>query len=178
MHMKKLAIGLVMLLLFTSMAAAQQDVTGFWKTIDDETGKAKSVIALYTLQGKLYGRVIMSYEDDGSTIKDDIYRQKVRSPFLAGNPPFAGLDMIWDLTWDAGKKIWRNGSIMDPGSETNKPKIYASEIWLDGGKLIVRGKIAFIGRNQTWLRFDKKDFPAGINAPDYTSFKPTIPKIK
>lgn len=176
--MKKLAIGLVMLLLLTSIVAAQQDVTGFWKTIDDETGKAKSVIALYTQQGKLYGRIILTFEDDGSTIKDDLYRQIVRSPYLAGNPPFAGLDMIWDLSWDAGRKIWRNGSIMDPGTETVKPKTYGSEVWLEGGNLIVRGKIAFIGRNQTWLRFDRKDFPAGFNVPDYTSFRPSIPKVK
>jgi uncharacterized protein (DUF2147 family) len=175
--MKKLAFGLVLLLLITAAAAAQ-DVTGFWKTIDDETGKPKSVIALYTQQGKLYGRIILTYEDDGATIKDDMYRQKVRSPFLVGNPPFAGLDMIWDLTWDAGRKIWRNGSIMDPGNETNKPKIYASEIWMEGNNLIVRGKIAFIGRNQTWLRFDRKDFPAGFAVPDFTSFRAAVPRVK
>lgn len=32
-----------------------------------------------------------------------------------------------------------------------KGKVYGCEIWRDGENLIVRGKIAFFGRNQTWI---------------------------
>ena len=32
-----------------------------------------------------------------------------------------------------------------------KGKVYGCEIWREGKNLIVRGKIAFLGRNQTWL---------------------------
>ena len=31
-----------------------------------------------------------------------------------------------------------------------KGKVYDCDLWREGDKLIVRGKIAFLGRNQTW----------------------------
>ena len=176
--MKKLYAAAFLLVFLGGMAFAQAEVTGHWKTIDDTTGKPKSIMALYTKGNNLYGRVIMSYEDDGSTIKDDIYRQLHRSPYMEGSPAFCGLDIIWDMSWDKGKEKWRGGTIMDPGNKEKKPKTYGCEIWREGADLIVRGKIAFIGRNQTWKRFDPKDFPPGFNVPDSASFTPVIPVIK
>ena len=35
--------------------------------------------------------------------------------------------------------------------DPTKGKVYGCEMWREGEKLIVRGKIAFLGRNQTWL---------------------------
>lgn len=176
--MKKTALLIMLTLLGLGGLWAQQNVSGFWKTIDDETGKAKSVLAIYTYQNKLYGRVILAFEDDGVTIEDDIYRQTERSPYLVGDAPFCGLDVIWDLEWNARKNKWLGGSIMDPGDEEKEPKIYNSELWREGNDLIVRGKIAFIGRNQTWKQFNRSEFPAGFRVPDTSSFVPVIPEIK
>jgi hypothetical protein len=33
-------------------------VTGKWKTIDDQTGEAKSIIEIYEKGGKVYGKVV------------------------------------------------------------------------------------------------------------------------
>ena len=41
---------------------------------------------------------------------------------------------------------YTGGEILDPKTG----KVYACDLWRDGDKLIVRGKIAFLGRNQTW----------------------------
>jgi len=166
-----------MFTLAVSASFAQTEVTGFWKTIDDETGKAKSVIALYVHKDILYGRILLTYKEDGVTVKDDIYRQQTRSPFLKGNPPFCGLDIIWDMKWDEKAKRWKGGTIMDPGNDVNKkPKTYGCEIWREGSDLTVRGKIAFLGRNQTWKPFDPKEFPAGFTVPDTSTFTPVIPE--
>lgn len=164
------------LLVPTLFAADSTDVTGLWKTIDDETGLAKAVIAIYEYQGKIYGRVLCSFDDDGVTIDDDMYRQINTSPFLVGDPPFNGMDIIWDLQLK-GKK-YAGGKIMDPGDSDVKPRIYDSEMWREGDILIVRGKILFIGRNQEWHIFDPKDFPQGFVIPDYKKFVPKIPKLK
>ncbi len=172
---KGFGLGIILLVSAASLARAQ-DVTGFWKTIDDETGKAKSVVALYVYQGRLYGRVIMSYEPDGVTVRDDIYRQQRRSPFLAGEPAFCGLDIMWELAERGGR--WRDGSIMDPGDQEKKPKVYGAEVWRQGGDLTVRGKIAIFGRNQTWKAFAPSDFPSSVRAPDTSTFRPVIPQIK
>ncbi len=46
-------------LFFTTIFYAQnQTVIGKWKTIDDETGKAKSIVEIYEKSGKIYGKVI------------------------------------------------------------------------------------------------------------------------
>jgi uncharacterized protein (DUF2147 family) len=174
---------LALMLIATTSLFAEKDVTGFWKTIDDETGLPKAVVAVYTYGGKLYGRVLLSYEEDGKTIKDDMYKQELRSPYLVGNPPFSGLDIIWDLEYNARKDQWSGGTILDPGndktdSEKKEPKTYGCVIWKEGNDLIVRGKIAFIGRNQTWKPFSRSNFPDGFRVPDYASFRPTIPSIK
>jgi len=164
------------LLIPSVFAVDFSDVTGLWKTIDDETGVAKAVIAIYEYQGKIFGRVLCSFDDTGTFIDDDMYQQIKTSPFLVGEPAFNGMDIIWDLE-KKGKKFAK-GKIMDPGDSEVKPRIYDSEIWREGNKLIVRGKILFIGRNQEWYPFDPKDFPAGFVIPDYENFVPEIPEVK
>jgi uncharacterized protein (DUF2147 family) len=171
----RLLLAAVLVVGAAAVAAAQQSVTGFWQTIDDETGRAKSVVAVYAHEGKVYGRVILSYEDDGVTVRDDLNKQQRRSPFLEGNPAFCGLDIIWDLAPDNGGR-YKGGSIMDPGNQEKKPKVYGAEMWREGDSLIVRGKIAFFGRNQTWKPFPA--FPPGFPVPDPGAFRPAIPRIK
>ena len=172
-------IVLAVLLICGASLFAEKDVTGFWKTIDDETGLPKSVVAVYTYNDQLCGRVVLIYEDDGRTVADDIYKQEKRSPYLVGNPPFAGLDIFWGLEYNSRKDQWLGGNIMDPGNDEEKePKIYGAAIWKEGNDLTVRGKIAFIGRNQTWKPYSRSEFPSGFRIPNYTSFRPTIPEIK
>ena len=44
--------------LFTLIAASlnAQSITGQWKTIDDETGKPRSVVQIEERDGKFYGK--------------------------------------------------------------------------------------------------------------------------
>lgn len=175
-RLKMIALAVALFLVSTSLFAVK-DVTGFWKSIDDETGLPKSVVALYLYNGKLHGRIVLVYKEDGS-VKDHMYTQNVRSPYLKGNPSFAGLDIIWDLEYNSRKDQWLDGKILDPGDDKEKkPKEYGCAIWQEGNDLTVRGKIAFIGRNQTWKRFNPADFPAGFQVPDYTRFRPSLPEI-
>lgn len=121
---------------------ANAEITGFWTTIDDKTGKEKSVVEIYEYQGKFFGRVV------------DIFGNKEATAKLRNNPKIMGLDIIWNLEKQGHK--YKNGSILDP----QKGKVYACEIWREGENLIVRGKIAFLGRNQKWLKntsFQKND---------------------
>ena len=174
---KNIPILAILMLLASTALFAEKDVTGFWKTIDDETGLPKSVVAVYTHNDMLYGRVVLIYADDGRTVEDHIHLQKKRSPYLKGNPPFAGLDIFWELEYNSRKDQWTGGKIMDPGDDEGKePKVYGAAIWKEGSDLIVRGKIAFLGRNQTWKTFSPGDFPAGFKVPDYRKFSPSIPE--
>ena len=124
----------IFLLSFFISFASKADVLGFWTTIDDKTGKEKSVIQIYEEKGKIFGKVV------------DIFGNKEATAKIEGTPKIMGLQIIWDL--EKNKNKYTGGKILDPQSG----KIYGCEIWEENGNLIVRGKIAFLGRNQTWKR--------------------------
>ena len=57
------------------------------------------------------------------------------------------------------------GKILDP----KKGRVYSCEMWRKDENLIVRGKIAFLGRNQTWVPYAAPDLPNEAKSP--------IPKV-
>ncbi len=168
--MKRFLLFCFACLLNLGSAWADGDIAGFWKSIDDETHKPQSIIAVYEYQGKYYGRIILTYDDNGH-VQDTIYDAKERAPGVVGNPPYAGLDIIWNLKPKGTH--FTDGEILDP----EHGKKYGAELWVDGGNLIVRGKLFFFGRNQTWLAASESDFPPGFNKPDLAALVPTIPRV-
>jgi len=149
--MKKICF-VLMLVLCTTIAHANNGVLGYWKTIDDETGEAKSIVRVYEYQGRVYGRVVKVLTDPSAKAK------------LPDEPLIEGLDIVWDLTADGEK--YKGGEILDP----KKGKVYGCEMWREGDNLIVRGKIAFLGRNQTWL--------PSTELTDNTPIEPKKPRLK
>jgi uncharacterized protein (DUF2147 family) len=119
---------------------------GRWRTVDDVTGKAKSVVVISEEKGKLYGWVQKLVDPDphdpNPTCKDCTGEQKDR--------PVLGLRILWDLQRDGDS--WSGGTILDPANG----KTYKCLLSIvDGGtKLKVRGFIGFslLGRTQYWLR--------------------------
>ncbi len=128
--MKKILF--LMMMCISGAAFAADDVEGYWTTIDDETNAAKSVVQIYEHQGKVYGRVVELFQNKEAVAK------------LPDSPKIKGLDVIWDM--QKKKDKYTGGKILDPKTG----KVYDCDLWRDGDKLIVRGKIAFLGRNQTW----------------------------
>lgn len=161
-----------LLCLFLSCALfSAEDIGGFWKTIDEKTGEAQAVIALYEHDGLYYGKIIGSYGADGQ-MKDTIYTPIKRATGLtkAKAPFYSGLDIIWFLV-DRGAKF--KGKILDP----EHGDVYNSELWIDNGNLVVRGKLLMFGRSQTWLRATEADFPKGFKIPDLKKMVPEIPSV-
>jgi uncharacterized protein (DUF2147 family) len=168
--MKKLLISIYMILAFAIPLLAD-DIQGFWKTIDDKTGKQQSVVAIYEFQGKYFGRVIGSY-DENNYLYDNIYSPKTQAYAVPGSPYYSGLDIIWNIQKQGNK--YKGGSVLDP----EHGKVYDAEMWLDNGNLIVRGEILFFGRNVKWLAATDADFPRGFKKPDLTAMTPSIPQIR
>lgn len=167
--MKKLAYAYLFCLLCFSNFLAAEDITGFWKSINEETGKAQCIVAIYEYHNKFYGRIIGTFDED-QQLKETIYTPKERAPGVVGNPFYCGLDIIWDLI-DNG--ISYKGKILDP----QKGNVYNSELWIENGNLIVRGKLLFFGRNQKWITARVSDFPKGFKPPDLETFVPNIPQV-
>lgn len=140
--MKKLVILLVMFVLGAFMTQAQS-VTGKWKTIDDETGEAKSIVEISEKDGKIYGKVVEILNPAKRNAKCQDCKGADK------DKPILGLTIIKGLSKDGNE--WSGGQILDP----NKGKSYKCAITMDGkDKLNVRGYvgISLLGRTQTWHR--------------------------
>jgi uncharacterized protein (DUF2147 family) len=128
--------------LLPSVAFAQASPVGRWKTIDDETGKVKSIVEITEVGGKLRGQVAeVLHSDRGPNPTCD----KCKGPNK--DKPVKGMVILWDLV--PGGDGWEGGTILDPA----KGKTYKSKLKLiDAGKLGVSGCVAFICREQVWIR--------------------------
>lgn len=141
--MKKSIIYSVFLVFAGIISAQSQSVIGKWKTIDDETGAAKSVVEIYEANGKIYGKVVQILEKG----KEDKLCEECKGD--KKNKPIKGLVIIDGLSKNG--KEWDGGKIIDPRSG----KEYKCAISLENeNKLKVRGYVGFslLGRTQYWTR--------------------------
>ena len=139
--MKKLLLLLLALFSFTAIHA--QDVVGKWKTIDDETGKPKSIIEIYKDGDKYYGKIVQLLTEEN---KDGVCRT-CKTKYKDKN--IIGLIILKDLKKDGDE--YNGGKIMDP----KNAKTYSAYIKLvEPDKLKVRGYMGFslLGRTQYWYR--------------------------
>ena len=120
-----------------------QPVLGKWKTIDDQTGKEKSIVEIYEEKGKVYGKIVEILNKDRiNVVCDKCEGNKKDQPVL-------GMVIIEGLEQD--EAVYKGGTILDP----EKGKEYKCKIWIDEedmNKLNVRGYIAFLFRTQNWYR--------------------------
>ena len=137
---KTLSLITLTLLVFTINA---QSITGKWKTIDDETGKEKSIIEIFKRGDKFYGKIIDIIDTSKRNSKCDL------CPDSRKDQPIFGMEINKDLVQYDDE--FEDGRILDP----KNGKIYDCKIWLeDKNTLNVRGYIGFFFRTQTWLRAD------------------------
>ena len=133
--------------LFVFVGFAQSPI-GKWKTIDDETGREKSIVEIYQQGDELYGKVIELFrlpDEDQDPVCDECdeddprYNKKVRGMVI-----LEGLEQESDTEWE-------DGEILDPKNGS----VYSCYIELvEPNKLKVRGYIGFslLGRTQYWYR--------------------------
>jgi uncharacterized protein (DUF2147 family) len=172
MRLGFLAFALVFMVSGVAALSAADNVLGLWKSVSEKTGQPETVTEIYEYQGKIYGRIVQTFDDKGQ-FKDNLTTAWEKATKYAGAPSVCGFDLIWALQ-DKGKD-WE-GTIYHP-TEGNE---YVCKLWKDGDKLIVRGQIKFlgIGRNQKWVPASEADLPTGYAIPDATSFVPVQPKKK
>ena len=143
--MKKILIALA-LTLAAPFALAQATPAGLWKTIDDETKAEKSLVRITDNGGVFSGKV----EKITDPAKQDEKCDKCSDE--RKDKPILGMTIIQGVTKNASEPYWDGGTILDP----NNGKIYKVRLTpKDGGKTMeVRGFIAFLFRNQTWIRVE------------------------
>lgn len=148
-----LFLGLAALIGLSPLARAQHvrlsnsappSPVGRWKTVDDATGKVKSIVQIREEDGKLYGTI------------EELFDPPVPHPtcYLCTGDlkdrPLVGLQVLSGFTQDGSQ--WSGGQVLDP--ETGR--IYSASLSVqDGGKkLRLRGYIGIqlLGRTEHWVR--------------------------
>ena len=145
--MKKILLLSLSLLVSWGAAIAQDNpLLGKWKTIDDETGRVKSVVEITERDGLLYGTVVELFrlpEEDQDPYCDKCDDDRKDKRVL-------GMEIVRDMSFDKEWQ-WEDGTICDP----KKGSVYDCEMWFEDGNmdvLKVRGYILFLFRTQEWYR--------------------------
>ncbi len=134
------------LLLFVSLFVSGQSIVGKWKTIDDNSGKPRSVVEIYEQGDKFFGKVLKTYPEPGEDpdpICDECEDHRKDQKII-------GMEIITDMRYDQKDNEYRKGEILDP----ENGNIYDCKLWVDEeGNLRVRGYLLFFYRTQTWLPY-------------------------
>ncbi|MEI9949334.1 MAG: DUF2147 domain-containing protein [Pseudomonadota bacterium] len=145
-------LGLALFVLSAQLSADQAPANtpvGYWKTIDDKTGKPRSIVKIFELNGELHGR-IEKLLDQPSGAKAPTCD---KCPGDKQGKPVLGLEFLWGFKRDGA--AWGEGAVLDP----EEGKVYHANLdVLDGGKrlkLFGFVRVVFkIGRSQTWTRVE------------------------
>lgn len=161
--MKKLLALCIMAALTAATLFAADAVEGYWKSIDEKTGKVTAAWHIYQEGNKLYGVIVTVPTQKDSTIADtckSAYKDfpvagEVNKMTIVNTPFIFGLTRKADGQWD-------NGNIIDP----KDGKIYKCKITFrpaDNAKfktdmLEMRGEIGLgIGRSQYWVKTNETE---------------------
>lgn len=144
---KKLLLSLLLLFLahFSYLAQADNSPIGLWKTIDDATGKPRSLIRISNNNGELIATIEKGLlpDDTPNDICDKCTGAR-KDKLLIGMVIMDGMNAKGD--------VYEGGHILDP----DNGEIYKCKIKLNstGKQLEVRGfiGISLFGRSQTWVR--------------------------
>ena len=144
----KLRLTLLFSLTFLGSALAQaQTPVGMWKTIDDATGKEKSLVRITEMAGVLSGKV-----EKGLDPAQPLDSRCDECSDSRKGQPIVGMTIIRNVK--KNEMVWDGGDILDP----NNGKVYRVKLTpsSDNKKLEVRGYIGvpMLGRTQTWLRVE------------------------
>ncbi len=120
---------------------------GNWKTIDDVTGKPKSIIHLYANSDQtLSGRVVKIFPKPGED------QNKICEPCKGSkhNQKIVGMVVLEGMKQNGEK--WQGGQILDP--KNGKTYRCTLRVIGNGSKLEVHGYIGIpaFGRTQVWER--------------------------
>jgi uncharacterized protein (DUF2147 family) len=126
--------------------AQNNSPVGVWKTIDDETGKPRSLVRITEDNGVVSGKIEKLFREPNESQAPVCEKCEGE---LKGKPAL-GMTILNGLRKDGDS--YTGGTVLDP----NNGKIYKAKLTVkdNGRKLEMRGYIGtpMFGRTQTWIR--------------------------
>jgi len=138
---------LLSLLLFSAWSAPCQ-ITGRWTSVDDKTGKKRSIVEIAERSGKYYGRIVQIFSAAGENPDPVCGKCAIEDP--RHNRKIIGMEILEHLVKDG--EAYSGGQILDP----ENGKVYRCKIWIENKALKLRGYWGPFFRTQTWHRENSK----------------------
>jgi uncharacterized protein (DUF2147 family) len=143
-----MAVDLVLVLALITVigagqAVAADPIVGKWNTVDEKSGKVVSEVEVYDQGGKIFGKITSLTSPNDAQGKP---RTCTKCQGADKDKPIVGLVILRDLS--ASGDRYKGGTITDP----EDGKVYKSELWVEEGKLKVRGYLGPFYRTQTWVK--------------------------
>lgn len=135
----------VFLSLFCCSVFCQENILREWKTIDDETGKPRSIVEISERDGKYYGKIIKLFREPD----EDPDPVCTECDGALNGTKIIGMEIITDMKYNKGNDEFHKGEILDP----ENGNVYDCKLWIEEGNLKVRGYLLFFYRTQTWLPY-------------------------
>ncbi len=131
---------------FAQTSVGGKNCVGLWKTVDDETGKARSHVRIWEEKGKFYGKVEKLLNRTADEDVDPICNV---CPGDRKGKKVIGMSIIRGMVKESNR--YAQGTILDP----KKGNEYTCTMWLSNkDTLMVRGWWGIISRTQTWYRLE------------------------
>jgi uncharacterized protein (DUF2147 family) len=130
-------------MLGAGLVLAAESPVGKWNTVDEKSGKVTSAVEIYEQNGKLFGKIMALTEPNDKQGKPKVC---IACTGADKNKPIVGLVILKDLSPSGDR--YRDGTVLDP----EDGKVYPAEIWVEDGKLMVRGYSGFLYKTRTWLK--------------------------
>jgi uncharacterized protein (DUF2147 family) len=122
---------------------SQYQIVGRWKTLDDKTGEAKSIIEISEKNGEFFGQIVELLLEAGQ--KDPVC-EKCDPSDPRHRKKIKGMEILRNLRKEGNE--YNEGTILDP----EIGKIYRCKAWLEQGDLKIRGYWGPFYRTQTWKK--------------------------
>ena len=127
-------------------AQASESPVGLWRTIDDKSGKEKSLVRIVEANGELRATIEKLFREPHEEPNPNCDK----CPGERKNKPVLGMMIMTGLKKSGTE--YDGGEILDPANgKTYRVKMWTAE---GGKKLNVRGFIgvSLLGRTQVWVR--------------------------
>lgn len=143
MKLNKLFLAIIFNCLYIPVIFAASSPAGQWTTIDDSTGKKRSIVNISVSGDTLNGTIIKVFPQPGDTGICS------KCPGAFKGKKIQGLGFVWGLK-NKGNGQWDGGKILDPKTG----KVYNAKMTLKDNKLYVRGYVGVsaLGKTQVWVR--------------------------
>jgi uncharacterized protein (DUF2147 family) len=130
-------------MLGAGLVLAAESPVGKWNTVDEKSGQVTSAVEIYEQNGKLFGKIVALTEPNDKQGKPKVC---IACTGADKNKSIVGLVILKALTPSGDR--YKDGTVLDP----EDGKVYPAEIWVEDGKLMVRGYSGFLYKTRIWLK--------------------------